>query len=90
MVLEIEKIEKAIHILESKNSIPLETETFEDISHAYDIAIEALKKQIPKKPINSTIALDNKVAVGMIGKCPCCNTIISEDILVCDCGQKID
>lgn len=55
-----------------------------------DIAINALEKQIPKKPINITKAKDGHKYVGLIGKCPCCNDIIDESNIVCDCGQKLD
>ena len=40
--------EEAIAIIRRKTSIPESGETFEDIEKAYDMAVEALKKQIPK------------------------------------------
>lgn len=49
---------------------------------AFEVAIKALEKQISKKPLNIT-----KVKVG---KCPCCNDIVDESNIVCDCGQKLD
>jgi hypothetical protein len=42
-------IEEAKEIIERKSSIPFDGETFEKIENAYDMAIKALKKQIPKK-----------------------------------------
>ena len=43
--------EEAIVIIRRKTSIPESGETFENIEKAYDMAIEALDKQISKKPI---------------------------------------
>ena len=58
---------------------------------AFGMAIKALEKQIPKKPFCTTIAKDKNKSVGSIGKCPCCNYIVAEDMLWCDeCGQKLD
>ena len=39
------KEEKALEKIKRKSSIPEEGETFEEIEHAYDIAINALEKQ---------------------------------------------
>lgn len=57
-----------------------------------DMAIEALEKQIPKKPI---------IRPWDSAKCPSCNAELSEDLgdgyykhwkylKVCDCGQRLD
>jgi len=43
------KIEKAIEIINRKTSIPEQGESFDDIVEAFDMAAEALKRQIPKK-----------------------------------------
>lgn len=62
------------------------------------IAIEALEKQIPKKPTAHKVDVPKiKVGNGFFGKgttvyrCPCCNELISR---ICDCcykcGQAID
>ena len=45
--------EEAIAIIRRKTSIPDSGEAFEDIEKAYDMAIEALEKQISKKPIQN-------------------------------------
>lgn len=55
-----------------------------------EVAIEALEKQIPKKPIDQSKVRDNEGYVGLIGKCPCCGEILEEDTVYCDCGQKLD
>ena len=59
-------------------------------AEAIDVAINALEKQIPMKPINITKVKDGNKYVGLIGKCPCCNDIVDEINIVCDCGQKLD
>ena len=53
---------------------------------------KALKeKNEPKKPLCVSMAKDKDKNVGNIGRCPCCNDIVSEDMLRCDeCGQKLD
>ena len=52
------------------------------------VAINALEKQIPKKPIEriSLLGLDKG------GKCPTCNKHINacRYWMYCECGQKID
>lgn len=59
-----------------------------DYAVAIDTAIEALEKQIPKKPISLGEDIDRDV-----GQCPNCKEIIDtyEDYKYCsDCGQAID
>ena len=54
----------------------------------YNIAIEALEKQIPKEPLNR----EDKSEISY-GYCPCCSNIIDnwDDIRFCgECGQAID
>ena len=90
--------QEAIKVL--KNNYPKTTKMvdgkyqggFDDIEselgQALNIAIEALKKQIPKEPLNredeSTISY---------GYCPCCGNIIDDwnDVRRCgECGQAIN
>ena len=54
---------------------------------AFEIAIEALEKQIPKKPLNKTMEYN-----GDYGECPCCGRTVSdyEEIKTCKCGQALD
>lgn len=49
----------------------------------------AVEKQRAKKPIDISSARDNDGYIGLIGKCSCCNNIVEEDALYCDCGQKL-
>lgn len=53
-------------------------------------AIEALEKQLPKKVIDKSLVKDNDIVVGDVGRCPCCNEIIDDTVIVCDCNQKND
>lgn len=59
--------------------------SYDRLQAAFDMAIEALQKQIPKKPIFSGLYA-----------CPCCRTIMlrgsfeSKGKHCKECGQKID
>lgn len=53
-------------------------------------AVERMKPKKPKKPIDISMVRDNNGYIGLIGKCPCCDDIVEEDTLYCDCGQKLD
>lgn len=61
------------------------------LMNAYEMAISALKKQIPKKPIIGTnMMLKNKETF-----CPCCGWAFPESLLFLktrcwNCGQTID
>lgn len=57
---------------------------------ALHMAIQALRKQIPKKLTDLSKVRDHEGYVGLIGKCPCCGEILEEDTVYCDCGQKLD
>ena len=46
-------VEEAIAIIRRKTSIPENGEIFEIIEKAYDMAVEALEKQIPKAHIKN-------------------------------------
>lgn len=57
-------VEEAIAIIRRKTSIPENGEIFEIIEKAYDMAVEALEKQIPKAPIqNAKNAYDTQALV---------------------------
>lgn len=68
-------------------SIPCDTSWGQAINIAYGMAISALEKQIPKKPI--------KVDSGVYDydfdyECPNCRGNIDEDEHHCKCGQTLD
>ncbi len=82
------KIEEARRILLSDADFGGIGEKARLTADALVLAIEALEKQIPKKPIKLIDWGNNR--------CPCCGTLYGEDGIMenydyCpDCGQKID
>ena len=60
------------------------------LCEALDIAIEALEKQLPKKPIDKSGVKDNDTIYGYVGRCPSCNDIVDDSMIVCDCTQVLD
>ena len=54
-----------------------------------DMAIDALEKQIEKKPLNQSEEYDRTY-----GNCPCCGEMVvdyPDDFRVCsNCGQRLD
>ena len=80
--------EEAIKILTELKPIPIDG--FKIIAEAYDLAIDALEKQIPKKPTRTR---------GKYGhtECACCGWVVEsfcgdlEQYPFCpNCGQAID
>lgn len=60
-----------------------------EVTIAYDMAIKALEKQIPKKPVTEK----DKVTFGIVcGRCPECDSAVySTTNLYCHkCGQALD
>ena len=67
----------------------------EDLNNAYDVVINALGKQIPKKPtpIDYEKYMDTvKNALFLKGAywCPNCNHVVKCGTYCSDCGQKLD
>jgi hypothetical protein len=53
--------------------------------------VDALEKQIPKKPIDRAVCKDGIITFGDVGTCPNCGHIVAEDMFVCeDCLQVLD
>ena len=81
------KIEEAINIIdiaiaEVEWCYPLE------YAEAFEIAKNALEKQIGKKPRSVTV---NELNIRDMGLCPTCKMLLTTDMQYCDsCGQKID
>lgn len=80
---------EAIKALRLEGSIEISGKStrVSEFVQALDIAINALEKQIPKKPI--------KVGSGVHDydydyECPMCRENIDEDEHHCKCGQKLD
>jgi len=60
------------------------------LREAMEVAVEALEKQIPKKPIYETRSLENEKILG--SWCPSCKRPLSRTTEQhhCKCGQAID
>lgn len=64
--------------------------TSEECYEAYQMAIEALRKQMPKQPFERHHAIDGLYEVKW-GLCHSCEEVISDDKKYCpNCGQAID
>ena len=88
-------IQRAIEIIQRKSSIPNDGESFADIEKAYDLAVEAMEKQIAKKPI---------IKPWCPAICPTCGETLSEYLgdgyyshrtflercTDADCSQRLD
>lgn len=58
---------------------------------ALETAIEALEKQLAKKPIEVNDAYTPKIGEFRVAKCPNCGHEVSDRFDVClDCRQKLD
>lgn len=67
---------------------PIPNDGFKIIADAYDMAIEALEKQIPKKPNDK---FNVPYAIIAYGICPSCGLDVNSDMKFCsECGQAID
>ncbi len=62
-------VEEAIAIIRRKTSVPEDGEPFENIEKAYDMAIEALEKQIPKVPVKNR---KEHIRYTSVYSCPSC------------------
>ena len=72
-----------------KSNVPLHDDSWTDEDKEHILTVmEALEKQIPKKPIDKTLEYD-----GYYGRCPGCNRVIYDykDRNRCyNCGQALD
>ena len=76
---------EAIKILQRDLQIQLENKALPDGIEAIQIAIQALEKQIPKKPYK-----DNENGVYEKEYCPICHRSLFPNDHHCICGQAID
>ena len=68
---------------------PLYNETLDETIEYYDLAVAALEKQLPKKPIEVSDAYTPKIGEFRVAKCPNCGKEVSDRFDVClECGQK--
>ena len=81
----LEEAIKALKYINLKRVHPFYS--WEEMAEVRNMAIEALEKQMPKKPLDKTKSTDD------YGYCPNCKTIIDNysDFKFCStCGQAID
>lgn len=86
------KVREAIEILkgieEVRGNLP---EDGNEIEEAFIVAIEALEKQLPKKPIEIKETYTSKIGEFRVAKCPNCGKEVSDRFDVClECGQNLD
>lgn len=64
---------------------------WEEMMEVRDTAIEALEKQLQKKPDKVKDSYTPKIGEFRVGICPNCLAEVSDRFDVClDCGQKLD
>ena len=86
------KVKEAIEILkgieEVRGNLP---EDGNEIEEAFIVAIEALEKQLSKKPIEIKETYTSKIGEFRVAKCPNCGKEVSDRFDVClECGQNLD
>ena len=78
------KVKEAIEILkgieEVRGNLP---EDGNEIEEAFIVAIEALEKQLPKKPIEIKETYTSKIGEFRVAKCPNCGKEVSDRFNVC-------
>lgn len=91
------KVREAIYCMKSfaDDTVCEECDNYDRCDHTMvadnaRTAIEALEKQLPKKPIDKSCVKDNDTIYGYVGICPSCNGIVDDSMIVCDCAQVLD
>ena len=93
------KVREAIELIKSKICILEKLENYGSAIEGrkkkhielYNTAIEALEKQLAKKPREAKDAYTPKIGEFRVAKCPNCRHEVSDRFDVClDCGQKLD
>lgn len=91
-------LDKAKEIIDRKSSIPLENESFDDISEAYNIASESIDyrigKRIKPRKCMGCEKDDCRNCNDDFNRCPNCNEVLDDDVSsehkYCpDCGQAL-
>ena len=81
------KVREAIETI--KSNYP--TSGYCMLCEALDIAIEALEKQLSKKPIEIKETYTSKIGEFRVAKCPNCGKEVSDRFNVClECRQNLD
>lgn len=87
----IELIKSKIRILEKLKNYGSAIEERKKHIGLYNTAIEALEKQLAKKPIEINDAYTPKIGEFRVAKCPNCGHEVSDRFDIClECGQKLD
>ena len=81
---------RKIHKYGAYTSPIIPKEQINIIEEYYNLAIEALEKQLSKKPIDKSCVKDNDTIYGYVGICPSCNGIVDDSMIVRDCTQVLD
>ena len=91
------KVREAIYCMKSfaDDTVCEECDNYDRCDHTMvadnaRTAIEALEKQLPKKPIDKSCVKDNDTIYGYVGICPSCSGIVDDSMIVCDCAQVLD
>lgn len=63
--------------------------SWEEMMDVRNIAIEALEKQLAKKPKDKS-SVRGDIFAGYVGTCPSCNGVVDDSMIVCDCTQVLD
>lgn len=81
------KVREAIEAI--KSNYP--TSGYYMLCEALDTAIEALEKQLSKKPIEIKETYTSKIGEFRVAKCPNCGKEVSDRFNVClECRQNLD
>lgn len=84
-------IERAIEILDPEHREHYES--IDIVNEACRMGMEALERQMAKKPVKPAIEKDSMVLFGVIfGSCPNCGFKVYSNInkFCTECGQKLD
>lgn len=93
------KVREAIELIKNKIRILEELKNYGSVIEErkkkhiglYNTAIEALEKQLAKKPIEINDAYTHKIGEFRVAKCPNCRKEVSDRFDVClECGQELD
>lgn len=83
--------ERIIHKCSTYISPSIPKEQINLIEEYYNLAIEALEKQLPKKPIEANDAYTPKIGEFRVAKCPNCGKEVSDRFDAClECRQNLD
>lgn len=84
------KVSEAIEVIKGYRRLDEYMNNTERLPYC-DMAIEALEKQLPKKPIEIKETYTSKIGEFRVAKCPNCGEEVSDRFNVClECRQNLD